>query len=185
MQDNEKLKPQISKYDVKGSNIELMKINMKEFDWESTIDNCQSVEDLNEMFAKALCTIADKSEVPMFKDKTKKGFNINTQVSNTINKLNTERVKLDKLLVQEHTREADATRFRERITAINEEIEKRFEEERERHEKKVCERIAEDPKAFFQYANSVRKNKTKIGPLKSGSNYLSGEKEMAEAEAFT
>ena len=58
-------------------------------------------------------------------------------------------------------------------------MEEIYDKERERKEKKVCDNIKVDSKAFFTYANSFRKSKTRIGPLKSGGSYWSGEKEMA------
>ena len=40
--------------------------------------------------------------------------------------------------------------------------------------------ITTDIKAFYQYANTCRKSRAKIGPLKSGLTFQSGEKEMAD-----
>ena len=53
------------------------------------------------------------------------------------------------------------------------------EKEKGRIEEKVIENLEGDLKAFHNYANSFLKSKVRVGPLKSGGNYHSGEQEMA------
>ena len=129
------------------------------------------MEELNRAFAKALCQIAFKSRVPLYKEATSKGPKINAQTDRKIEKLNKERIKLNGLLSQGSITKVDSDRFTERIRAITREMEELYDKERERKEKKVCDNIKVDSKAFFTYANSFRKSKTRIGPLKSGGNY--------------
>ena len=111
------------------------------------------------------------------KSKQTKNFNIHT--INKINKLNKERLKLDKLLASNLITNLVRDRFTRRIHIINKEIEDVYEKEKRRIEEKAIDDLAGDLKAFYNYANSFRKSKIRVGPLKSGGSYHSGEREMA------
>ena len=95
-------------------------------------------------------------------------------------KLNKERIKLDKLIANKTVTLKDRDRFSKRIVTINERMRDIYDQEKQRAEKRAIENIQGDVKAFYNYANSFRKSKVKVGPLKSGTTYQSGEKEMAE-----
>ncbi len=79
-----------------------------------------------------------------------------------------------------YTTVASKAKFEDRIKEINTEIETLFEKERQRLERRAIINIKDNAKAFYKYANSFKKSRTKIGPLRSGDTYQSGEKEMAE-----
>ena len=68
----------------------------------------------------------------------------------------------------------------EQLIAENEEMQQYIAADIVRTDQKLLREIKSNPKAFFKYANSKRKVKTKIGPLQSGSSLESGPKEMAE-----
>ena len=91
-----------------------------------------------------------------------------------------EKDKLSKLINLNSTRINDRTRFDTRVEEINKEIAQLHDTEKESKEGKVIDNIKTDPKAFHTYANSFKQSRSKIGPLKSGQSYVSGEKEMAE-----
>ena len=73
---------------------------------------------------------------------------------------------------------------RERISANIEVLNKTMQEENEKDlrnkERTAIKKIKEEPKYFYKYANQNRKTRSRIGPLKSGEFYYSGEKEMAK-----
>ena len=172
-------KPEISQYNFKAD-IEEVKKQMTQFNFDEVLDQCD-VEQLHEEFSNSLCSIAKKSKLPSFKDNGKReGVPMSPVVRKRINKLNKERGKIEELLKAEDIRYEDMGKLQDRTKEINAEIHKWHESERERIEKKVCEEIKRSTKAFYNYANSFRKNKTKIGPLKSGGSFVNGEKEMAD-----
>ena len=67
-----------------------------------------------------------------------------------------------------------------KMESLNHKIQKNHEEERERREKKAIEDIKINSRAFFKFANKTRRAQVQVGPLKKGSKYYSGPKEMAD-----
>ncbi len=68
----------------------------------------------------------------------------------------------------------------ELVEEINSKIQVHHEAERERKEAAAVSKIQVDPKAFFKFANQNKKTKSKIGPIRSGNKYYSGQEEMAQ-----
>ena len=79
-----------------------------------------------------------------------------------------------------HCTNKDYTNIAKWIEDINTKIQGDNEAERERLEMKAIEEIKLNPKAFFKYANKTKKNKSKIGPIRSGNNFYSDPLEMAK-----
>ena len=173
-------KPRITEYDVRGANEELLSTNLSNADWDQILDGCPREEELNHSLSEALCSIFEASKVKKFpqKSKGKRTINFNTHTKN-IKKLEKERLKLDKLILEKTTNKEVKDRFLVRIQLINKETENTYEKEKQRIEDKAIAELEGNVKAFYNYANSFRKSKVKIGPLKSGGTYQSGEQAMA------
>ena len=67
-----------------------------------------------------------------------------------------------------------------RLLSVNEELKKSHQEEVTRREKDVVEKVKCNPKAFYSYANSKRKGKPKIGPLRVNGEEVTGNKKIAD-----
>ena len=91
-----------------------------------------------------------------------------------------ERTTLDKLLLNDSLCDPVRRRYTARIHTINKEIEDIHGRDKLKQERKAVDEIDSNPSYFFKYANSTRKTRSRIGPLKSGMHYTSGEKEMAD-----
>ena len=63
-----------------------------------------------------------------------------------------------------------------KIKEANAKIMEEYEQELLKKEEDAIKKIKDEPKKFFKYANKNRKTRTRIGPLKSGNYYYSGQK---------
>ena len=72
----------------------------------------------------------------------------------------------------------------EELAEIDRELKGLFQEQKSKEEAAAISKIKEDPRFFYKYANSKRKTKSRIGPLKTTKNgkphIESGPKELAE-----
>ena len=83
-----------------------------------------------------------------------------------------QRSKLQEQINQADCRNKDRENKESQIEALNEEIQKEHEEQRERKEAEAIEKIKVNPKEFFKFANKTKKkSKSKIGPLRSGDSH--------------
>ena len=65
------------------------------------------------------------------------------------------------------------------IEEINTNIQQEHEQEQERKEMEAVKNIKINSTEFFKFANKTKRGKSKIGPLRSGKDYLSGPADMA------
>ena len=163
-----------------GQTSKLWSRNLGTWTGEKIIGDCEDDTNLNTILSQNICKALDECSVAKFPDQRKRGEKLNSQVQQAVDKLNRERVKLDKLIVNKNLRGGDRTRFETRIVVINTEISRLYSDEKTRLEKRALDNIAGDARSFYKYANSFKKSRVKIGPLKSGSTFTSGEKEMAD-----
>ena len=173
--------PEVSMYDFRGGNIELLKKKMQEYNWDGIINDSTDVGTLNTVFEEALVDIANQCGVKKFKP-TRHDNTTTTHLSKPVQKLLKEKKKWSKIMEQKHhtSRNKDLLTAQDNIARINKQIEAQYDKEREEVELKVINEIKTNTKAFYTYANRNKTNKSRIGPLRSGTTFAFGEKEMAD-----
>ena len=122
---------------------------------------------------------ADEAKVPKFQDRNR------LDQSLEIRKLYKARVAVLQKLRRKDLSDADRQVLNSKLKDIQLQVAATHREEAFEKEKRVAEEIKTNPKRFYQYANSFRKTKAKIGPLKSGDttgkpHYESGPRRMAQ-----
>ena len=170
---------EISKYNFQGANLQTLEQRFSTFDWHSIINEETDPETFNQVFVDTLIQIADLSNVQRYKNTVGKGVK-ETKETFRILKLHREREKLHKLLLLPTSRHNDNKRFTDRIEEVNKELEQIHAAVIEQNEATVIAEINTNVKAFYTYANKFRRTRSKIGALKSGETYESGERAMAE-----
>ena len=127
---------------------------------------------------EAIVEAAKEAKVPLFQH-TKQGDH-----SAAIRKLYKERVAILRRMRKKRLSTTELLDRQRRLREIQAEVAETNRAEAEEKEKTIAKEIKTNPKRFYQYANSFRKSKTKIGPLKTlagdKKSFESGPKKMAE-----
>ena len=168
--------PEIATYNVHDADEEVLKKKFKEVNWREVlkVDENNKVDTLAERFINEVLRIFKQAKVTKYKDKTDwelpRKFH-----QNLINRRNRCQQKMN----HPHCTNKEYISLEQESVQINTRIQEMHDAERERVENIAIANIDRDAKAFYRFANSSRKAQSKVGPLKSGTSYYSGPKEMA------
>ena len=163
-------------FNFKQANINAMKQALLHTDWNSMIDNNPNVGELNDKFAESIVMAARATRVPKF-IQTDRQRNTSQREDN----LYKERTSLtDQLNSTTDLTHTNRNWNHDRIIEIDNTLKQIQQEEKLSMEKRLLRNITVNPKMFFKYANSTRKTRTRIGPLKSTNSFEDGPKQMAE-----
>ena len=151
---------------------EAYKKELEKINWEKTLDVPD--DKMSAAFVKEVCEAAVRVNAPRFRSKG------NKRAEEKLKILDAERARLQKQNEHPSVTEETKTSNNLRIKKINLSIATILKEEREAEEVRVIKTFRINSRDFYRYANKFRKSKDKVGPLKTGNNYESGEKKMAE-----
>ena len=166
--------PEISKINFKSANRPKLQEALGATDWDTVLGGPADIQNSNTNFVKAITDAATVANVPRFKSKSKNDQN------KDIEKLIKEKdLKLAQLL-HPNLRSSDKEQIENRINEINTEINNLTIAIQDHKEKCAINDIKNNPQSFFKYANSSRSTKSTIGPLKSGTTFQNGPKQMAD-----
>ena len=166
--------PEVSKINFKRANRLKLQRALDATDWDTVLGGPAEIQNANTSFVKAITDAAMAANVPRFKSKSKNGLDENME------KLIKEKdIKLSQLL-SSTLRTSDKEQIEHRINKINTDINNLTITIQDEKEKRAVSDIKSNPKAFFKYANSSRSTNSNIGPLKSGTTFQNGPKQMAD-----
>ena len=127
---------------------------------------------------QAIIEVAEDTNVP------KHHSSPNLDQTPTIRKLYKTRVALLQKTRKKGASKDDLTQLNIKLQEIQQQISDAIQTESLQKERNIAEQIKTNPKAFYKYANSLRKTKTKIGPLRTSTttntSFTSGPQKMAE-----
>ena len=168
----------ISSFNFGIANDEIVLKELGKIKWEVLI-NVKNRSQISNIFREVIEGVAIRAKVPQYnlsRNRHKGGKERNLQ------QLLRERLKLVSQLgsIGEKMKALDRYNKTNRVVAINEEIFRIKQREEEEEEVKAISRIKDNPKVFYNYANSKKKTKETIGPLRSGTTFTSDPRCIAE-----
>ena len=169
--------PEIATFNFRNANQEELKEKLREARWNEVlrVSDDKGVETLAERFIEKIVRIAKLLKVSKFPVGLKEVKKSKQHLLNL-----EKRTRLEEQIKQPCCREKDRLEKEDQIKSLNEEIQREHQQERERKECEVIEKIKVNPKEFFKYANKTKKTRSKIGPLKLRETCYSGPAKMAK-----
>jgi len=164
--------------DFKQFNLSLMDADkfrreIQQIDWSKIIKE-SDVENSNKAFETAIFNAAVRADIPKYTDKRMDKGNVK------IEKLRMEKSKLECMLQKNSLRHYDRNTILVNLGEINQGIFNYLTNNKEKQERKAISEIKNNPAAFYKYADSYCKTKSKIGSLRLGDIFVSDSKRMAQ-----
>ena len=151
--------PEITKFNFLRANVPRVTQSLESTNWN--IINANTLENANKLFVDAITQAASISGVPKYPNAQPGLPRLQGE-----KQLISAKIKLDKKLANPRLRHTDRDRLTEEVGEVNKNILNLHIQEQARKENRIISQIKQNPKAFYKYANSKRKTKEKIGPLK-------------------
>ena len=167
--------PEISKYNLSRANKCTLRNALRQTNWDECLTCRNNQADINQNFSNTLVKCLQAAKVPLYKDYSK-----TVTASKEIDNLCAKNERLHTQLTHPTMRNANREGVSADIQANNQAILALFTKEEADKKSKLLQDITTNPKAFYKFADTKRKVKSKIGPLKSGDSYVSDPKQMAD-----
>ena len=170
-------KPEIAKYNFNRINEATFAQALESTNWDDFLGGPEAIEKANENFVKALIQAADTARIKKYQTPLGNSTSSREEITNA-------QMKASLITQYNHPniRHSDKIRISNDLGALNSRLISQKQGKQKSTEKKLAESINTDPKSFWKYASSKRKEQLKIGPLKiPGSNaFESDPLKMAE-----
>ncbi|MCH2405687.1 MAG: hypothetical protein MK200_05790, partial [Nitrosopumilus sp.] len=161
---------EIGKYYIKMGNLPALKMALNDANWGIQRGN---YEQASQNYQKALLEAVQRAKVPLYKKK--KGIEKNKKTESIQAK-----TKSEKQLLHADIRERDKETKTQELSNLNAQILQELSAQQQKQEEWIIKHIKSNPKLFYKHAAKNRKERAKIGPLKTGDSYINDPQKMAE-----